>query len=77
MEGISSQDSIRTISKTEHDEIITKLISPRIISDYANWNNEREKMKLLHWIESKPLFYFPLTWIFNLVAFISKFNKKL
>jgi len=75
MEGISSQYSNNSMSKKEHDDILRKHISPRIILDYENWAIEHNSMKVLYWFKNKPILYSSLSSIFYIFTALSKFTK--
>ena len=72
LDGISSDKSNTVLAQVECEKVYNDLRLTNIISDYRNWENEREDMRVMYWVKSKLLLYKPLSLIYN---FAVKFNS--
>ena len=72
LDGISSDKSNSVLAQVECEKVYKDLRLTNIISDYRNWENEREDMRVMYWVKSKLLLYKPLSLIYN---FAVKFNS--
>jgi glycosyltransferase involved in cell wall biosynthesis len=57
IEGKSSNSAYESMSKNEVKDILHKVFPKRVLEDYENWTIEREEMKVLYWVKSKPSLY--------------------
>ena len=75
-EGVSSMERNTSLSETEVNSILKTFIPQRILIDYEMWEKEREEMKTLYWVKSKPIFYALLLYIFKVAQKVSQLRKQ-
>jgi glycosyltransferase involved in cell wall biosynthesis len=76
LEGISSQDSHKEMSKYEMNQVLSRYFSQRILSDYKIWEESAKNMEPLFWIYRKYFFKLGIGFLYSFAKMVVKLFKK-
>lgn len=74
LNGISSDTNNQLLKDMEINQVFTDLNLQKIVIDYQQWESERNEMKILSWVKSKTILYYPLCWLYRIAVRMKK-NK--
>lgn len=77
LEGISSDPANILWSDQEGKDILINSIPARIFADYEAWRLEKEDLRPLFWLKSKPILYQPIRLLFLLASRFNSLKKRL
>lgn len=73
MSGRSSRPDEHT--KKEVNDILSRYLPPRVLSDYAYWHQREREMQVLEWYHQQPYLYRPLVLFYKVVKNLKRIFK--